>query len=249
MNQSGQESRQIAKSGEKLKEEYVENRSDLIDQVLSKYLNINTCYYCGKGLSITNDSNWQSQTTPLPPSLSNVSNPLTPPPPSMLTLLINKMYIRLSRFSQNLWYYLFTPFIPLYGQFWTQNDKDLFKRKCFGVAPFYLKKCQKYKGFSKFIRGKNFRSIFQFFYVKTFFHPKLNQQVGLLRSRRFFRHQDWPNWKTSYFDVICVIWHQMTFDVKWRIWHQIYDTSQMCRYWCLKKRLGLSNPTCWFNLG
>ena len=23
-----------------------------------------------------------------------------------------------------------------------------------------------------------------------------------------------------YFDVICVIWHQMTFDVKWCIWHQ-----------------------------
>ena len=32
---------------------------------------------------------------------------------------------RLSQYSNNLRNYLFTPFIPLYGQFWTQNDQDL----------------------------------------------------------------------------------------------------------------------------
>ena len=53
----------------------------------------------------------------------------------------------------------------------------------------------------------------------------------------------------SYFDVICVIWHQRTFDVKWCIWHQNYDTSQKCWYWCLKKRLDHSITNCWFDLG
>ena len=33
--QSGQESRQIAKSGQQLKDDYTQNRSDYIDQVLS----------------------------------------------------------------------------------------------------------------------------------------------------------------------------------------------------------------------
>ena len=96
---------------------------------------------------------------------------------------------RLSRFSQNLWDYLFTPCIPLYGQFWTQNDKTLFKRKCFGVAPFFLKKCEKYKGFSKSIKGTFVRCACQLFNSKNICYPKMNKQFELLRSRRFFRHQ------------------------------------------------------------
>ena len=52
----------------------------------------------------------------------------------------------------------------------------------------------KYKGFSKFIKGKQF----------------------LLRSRRSFRHQYRPHWLMSYFNVIRVIRHNMTCNV----WHQ-----------------------------
>ena len=44
----------------------------------------------------------------------------------------------------------------------------------------------KYKGFSKFIKEKNFRCVFQLFHFKTIFQPKSDQRVGLLRSRRFF---------------------------------------------------------------
>ena len=33
----------------------------------------------------------------------------------------------------------------------------------------------------------------------------------MLRSRRFFRHQDCQNRLMSHFDVICVIWHQMSY--------------------------------------
>ena len=43
--------------------------------------------------------------------------------------------------------------------------------------------------------------------------------MWLLRSRRSFRHQGWPNWLMSYFYVLCVIRHNMTFYVIWRIWH------------------------------
>ena len=78
---------------------------------------------------------------------------------------------------------------------------------------------KKYKGFSKFIKGNNFRRVFQFLNFLTIFYPKLDQWVRLLRSRRSFRHQDQQNWLMSYFNVICVIRHNMTFYVIWRIWH------------------------------
>ena len=63
-----------------------------------------------------------------------------------------------------------------------------------------------YKGFSKFIKEKFDFLEFQFFQFKTIIYPKSDVPMGLLRPRRFSRHQDRPNWLTSYFDVICVIW-------------------------------------------
>ena len=63
-----------------------------------------------------------------------------------------------------------------------------------------------YKGFSKFIKEKFDFLEFQFFYFKTIIYPKSDVPMGLLRPRRFSRHLDRPNWLTSYFDVICVIW-------------------------------------------
>ena len=84
---------------------------------------------------------------------------------------------------------------------------------------------QLYKGFFKIHKGKNDFFYFQFIYFKTIFKPKSDQCVELLRSRRFFRDQDRPYWLMSYFDVICVIRHQMTqmtsndaYDIK--MWHQ-----------------------------
>ena len=66
---------------------------------------------------------------------------------------------------------------------------------------------------------------FQFIHFKTIVKPKSDQCVELLRSRRFFRDQDRPYWLMSYFDVICVIRHQMTqmtsndaYDIK--MWHK-----------------------------
>ena len=101
----------------------------------------------------------------------------------------------------------------------------------------------KYKGFSKSIKEKYSEYVFNFFYFKTIFLTKSEQRVQLLWSRRFFRHQDRRNRLMSYIDVICA------YDIKWRIWHQmthttsIYDISQFCRSWCLKKRLDHSNRT------
>ena len=69
-----------------------------------------------------------------------------------------------------------------------------------------------------------FATSFSIFLVST----KSDQRVRLLRSRRFFRHQDRQNWLMSYIDVICVIRHQMThmtsndaYDINiwlWSIW-------------------------------
>ena len=70
---------------------------------------------------------------------------------------------------------------------------------------------QKYKGFPKFIKENIFRPTLNFLYCKTICRLKSDQQVWLLWSRRFFRHQDRPYWLMSYFNVICVIRHNMTF--------------------------------------
>ena len=58
-------------------------------------------------------------------------------------------------------------------------------------------------------------------WIKKFL-PGHDQQVLKLSPQRFFRHQHWSNWLTSYFDVI---WHQMmhmtskdAYDIK--IWHE-----------------------------
>ena len=85
--------------------------------------------------------------------------------------------------------------------------------------------CRKYKGFLKFIKGKNVRLVFLNLYVLRFFLPKLDRWVRLLRSRRSFRQQDRQNWRMSYFNVICVM-------------------RQFGRSWCLNDRLNLSNHTC-----
>jgi hypothetical protein len=77
----------------------------------------------------------------------------------------------------------------------------------------------------KIYRGKN--APFNYLILKQFLRPKANPQVVMLWSQHFFRHKDWQNWLMSYFDVICIIRHQMThmtsndaYDIKWRIWHQ-----------------------------
>ena len=99
------------------------------------------------------------------------------------------------------------------------------------------------------IKGKYSKHVFQFLNFNRFFLPKSDPQVRLLCSRRFFRHQDQPNWRISYIDVICA------YDIKWRIWHQmtlmtsIYKIDRFCRSWCLKKRLDPSNRTCESDLG
>jgi hypothetical protein len=70
---------------------------------------------------------------------------------------------------------------------------------------------QKYKGFSKFLKGKKFWHVFIIFYFQTICLPNLDEQVWFLRSRRMFRHQDQPNWLMSYIYIICVIWHIMSY--------------------------------------
>ena len=102
---------------------------------------------------------------------------------------------------------------------WFQRHKLLYQAITSAIPSFRLKKCEKYKGFSKSIKGKNFQHVFQFLYFETICYAKSDEEVWLLRSRRSFRHQDRPNWLMSYFNVICVICHNMTFYVIWRIWH------------------------------
>jgi hypothetical protein len=47
----------------------------------------------------------------------------------------------------------------------------------------------------KICKGKKFPThFFIFFYLITIYKPKSDEQVGLLRSRRSFRHKGWPNW-------------------------------------------------------
>ena len=67
--------------------------------------------------------------------------------------------------------------------------------------------------------------------------------MELLWSRRFFRHQDWPNQFMSYIDVIFVIWCHN--DIWCHMTHMTskYDMSQFGRSWCLKKRLDHRNWT------
>ena len=52
----------------------------------------------------------------------------------------------------------------------------------------------KYKGFSKFIKGKNFRHLFPFFKFYQILKAKSDERVWLLRSRQAFRHQDRQIW-------------------------------------------------------
>ena len=70
----------------------------------------------------------------------------------------------LSQDSNNSRNYLFSLSIPLYGQFWTQNDQDLYNRSVFKVATFDLKKWEKHKGFLKCIKGNFVWRIFIYFY-------------------------------------------------------------------------------------
>ena len=84
---------------------------------------------------------------------------------------------------------------------WFRRHKLLYLATTSSIPSFCLKKCKKYKGFSKFIKGKYFWCLFQFLYFKTICWPKLDEQVWLLRSRRSFRHQDRPIWPMSYFYV------------------------------------------------
>ena len=65
--------------------------------------------------------------------------------------------------------------------------------------------CKKYKGFSKFIKETNFQPAFQYLYFKTIDQPKSDQRVQFLWSRRFFRHQDRPNWLMLY--IWCLMCH------------------------------------------
>jgi hypothetical protein len=101
--------------------------------------------------------------------------------------------------------------------FWLQRDKLLYQAITSAIPSFRLKKCEKYKGFSKSLKGKYFQHIFQFFLLWNNFYAKSDWEVWLLRSRRSFRHQDRPNWLMSYFNVIC---YNMTFNFIWRIWHK-----------------------------
>ena len=57
----------------------------------------------------------------------------------------------------------------------------------FAIPTQHLNFGQKYKGFSKFIKGTNFRHVLIFF---EFFNNFLAKIVRLLMSRRSFRHQD-----------------------------------------------------------
>ena len=132
---------------------------------------------------------------------------------------------------------------------WFQRHKLLYQAITSAIPSFRLKKCKKYKGFSKFIKGKYFWRLFQFLYFKTICWPKSDEQVWLLRSRRSFRHQDRPNWLMSYFYVICIIRHNMTFYVIWPIWHWNMTNVNFSRSWCLNDCLDLSNHTCSSDFG
>ena len=92
---------------------------------------------------------------------------------------------------------------------------------------------QKYKGISKFIKEKFSRPAFWFYYFKIFCLLKSDQRLQLLRSRRFFRHQDCLNRLMSYFDAYA------SYDIKCHIMtNDAYDiemnTSQIGRSWCPK---------------
>ena len=114
------------------------------------------------------------------------------------------------------------------GIFWYQGMgkyKQQIHRMYSGFAQRTWFPTQKHKGFSIFIKGIFFRCTFYHFHLLTIFQPKSNQQVVMLRSRRFFWHQYQHFWLMSYFDVICVIWCHMrhlmsndTYDIK--IWHK-----------------------------
>ena len=114
------------------------------------------------------------------------------------------------------------------GIFWYQGIgkyKQQIHRMYSGFAQRAWFPTQKHKGFLICIEGFFPWYTFYLFDFLTIFQPKSNQQVVMLRSRRFFRHQHQQFWLMSYFDVICVIWCHMchlmsndTYDIK--IWHK-----------------------------
>jgi hypothetical protein len=113
------------------------------------------------------------------------------------------------------------------GIFWYQR-MGKYKQQIHSIYSGFAQRAwfptQKHKGFSIFIKEIFIWCTFYHFHFLTIFQPKSNQQVLMLRSRRFFWHQYWHFRLMSYFDVICVIWCHMhhlmsndTYDIKiWR---------------------------------
>ena len=58
-----------------------------------------------------------------------------------------------------------------------QRHKLLYQAITSAIPSFRLKKCEKYKGFSKSIKGKNFQHVFQFFYFETICYAKSDEEV------------------------------------------------------------------------
>ena len=117
------------------------------------------------------------------------------------------------------------------------------------LPSFSAKNVEKYKGFQKFIKENFSICTFQFFCFETIFWPKTSQPVWLLRSKRFYRHQEQPYWLMFYF--WCHMCHMTSNPIWCHMTHMTskYDISQYGRYWCLEKRLDLNNHTGWLVLG
>ena len=73
-------------------------------------------------------------------------------------------HIRVSHKTERILIFLVSQLSWLVFVCWFQRHKLLYCATTSSIPSFCLKKCEKYKGFSKFIKRKNCRRVFQFLY-------------------------------------------------------------------------------------